>query len=98
METAQTRDTTTQYCNGLKTKKGMIELINHRKPWTVEEETRFAEFMLSSISKGLKVKEAIAAANKEFNRKNCSDRWNCYGLINLYAEELKEAKLKGKNR
>ena len=70
-------------------------MINHRKPWTLEEETKFVEFMLNQIRHGKRIYEAIEAANIKFNRKNCADRWKRYGLGDLYAEELQEAKFAG---
>lgn len=64
---------------------------NHRKPWTLAEETAFAEFMIASIRRGNTVKSALAEASVQFERR-CEDRWNRYGLINLYASDLEEAK------
>ena len=70
---------------------------NHRKPWALEEETKFVEFMLNQIRHGKRIYEAIEAANIKFNRKNCADRWKRYGLGDLYAEELREAKRDGES-
>ena len=72
-------------------------MINHRKPWTVEEETKFVEFMLNQIRHGKRIYQAIEAANTKFNRKNCADRWKRYGLGDLYAEELRKAKRDGES-
>lgn len=65
---------------------------NHRKPWTLAEETAFATFMIESIRNGNSVKQSLSNAAVHFGRKSCYDRWNRYGLMDLYEKEIEEAK------
>lgn len=66
-------------------------MINHRKPWTLEEETAFAEFMIAQFSIGIRTREALVKASDKFGR-SCRDRWFRYGLIDLYKDKIKEAR------